>query len=120
MVKEKYEYTRDGEPNELRFYNFHKIKELFDNFHLKETYGEQKSWGIDVYNGYINYGGAKIKNDLAIYSKNIDVTSEYSWDFVRDNQELYENMLICNKQKKGNEIDHGFPDHAILKITLKL
>lgn len=120
MVKEEYEYTRDGEPNELRFYNFHKIKELFDNFHLKETYGEQKTWRIDVYNGYINYGGAKIKNDLAIYSKNIDVTSEYSWDFVRDNQELYENMLICNKQKKGNEIDHGFPDHAILKITLKL
>lgn len=33
---------QDGEPNELRFYNFHKIKELFDNFHLKETYGEQK------------------------------------------------------------------------------
>ena len=118
-VKDKYQYTYTGKISKLEHYNFHLIKELFAKyFVLKETCGEQKSWGISLYQKAINYGGAKIKNDLVIYSKNLEVISQYSWDFIRNNNELYLGMLVQNEHKIGNKIKHGFPDHAILKVDI--
>lgn len=120
-VKGKYQYTSSGEISQLSFYNFHIIKELFaENFVLQETYGEQKSWGISLYQNAINYGGAKIKNDLVIHSKSLEVTSNYSWDYVRNNYKLYLGMLEQNEHRIGNKIEHGFPDHAILTACLLL
>lgn len=115
-VRNDYEYTREGRKSELRFFNFHIVKDLFkDNYVLKETMGEAKSWGLDLYRMNINYGGAKLKNDLILYTPDLEVESQYSWDFVRKNEQLYRNMLLQNKNKPF----HGFPDHAILYATVK-
>lgn len=118
-VKNLYEYTRNNKKSNLRFYNFHLIRDMFENHILSETFGESKSWGISLYQDAINYGGAKIKNDLVLSSKDLNVIEKYSWDFVRDNEDIYYKMLLKNKNKAGNKIDHGYPDHAVLCVELK-
>jgi len=122
-VKNKYEYTSQREPSQLKFYNWHLIKEMFGKeFILEETLGESKSWGISLYkhNQQLNFGGAKIKNDLVITSKNVNVNSSYSWGYVRDNCREYCEMMNKNAYKAGNKVNHGFPDHAqlIVEITV--
>ena len=59
-----------------------------------------------------------IKNDQII-TKGVKLyESGYDWNYVRDNELSYSDMLFRNKYKKGNKICHGFPDHAILSGTV--
>lgn len=118
LVRDRYEYTRDGDKSPLRFYNFHKIREMFNNHVLNETMGESKSWGISLYQDAINYGGAKIKNDLVLFSNDLLIDSKYSWNFVRENEDIYRRILAENKSKLRNKIEHGFPDHAVLYVDI--
>lgn len=118
-VKEKYELRWNNEKNPLRFYNFHKMKKILGNaYKFDEITGEDSSWGISLYDDNFSYG--RIKNDQII-SKNINLKStSYNWDFIRDNKLTYECMLYNNLYKKGNKINHGYPDHAILNAIIEL
>lgn len=124
-VKIEYETGTDYETGNkvkslLRFYNFHMMKEILgDQFILEEITNESSSWGLSIYNGRFSYG--IIKNDQVISTKDVKVTkSEYSWDFVKKNKQVYEDMLVKNQYKKGNKIEHGFPDHAQLIVEVEL
>lgn len=66
----------------------------------------------------LSYG--LIKNDQII-TKNICLKdSYYDWGYVRDNEWMYKDMLYNNRYKKGNKIEHGYPDHAILNAVIEL
>ena len=109
-------------PSDLRFYNFHLIKDIMkERFTLKETQGEDNSWGLNLYNDQIIYGfGSRIKNDLAIHSSDMELSSDYSWDYVRNNEQEYIDMMIRNHGRNGNKIDHGYPDHARLMVQVAI
>lgn len=117
-MKSQYKYTKKKKLSGLRFYNFHMIKEIFlEKAHLIEPKGEDNSWGLLERNGKIllGYSGARVKNDLLLYSKDLNlVSSLYSWDHVRDNEQIYLNMLFKNSKRQGNKIERGYPDHARL------
>lgn len=119
-VKKEYELRRDKTKSLLRFYNFHLMKDILgDDYELKEVMGEDSSWGLRIYNDdQLSYG--LIKNDQII-KKNIQlVECCYDWKFVRDNEQEYKDMLYRNWDKKGNKINHGYPDHAILKAVVNI
>ena len=120
-VKDLYECTSNGQRSSLVDYNWHIIKDLFTSVGMKltETNGENKSWGIS-WKGNITYDGAKIKNDLVIVSEAIKaLKSEYSWDFVRDHEEIYLEMAKQKRSGSGkNSILNGYPDHARLSIEV--
>ena len=123
-VKSLYEYTKEKKLSDLRFYNFHIIKEIFlEKAHLIEPKGEDNSWGLLERNGKIlpGYPGARVKNDLLLYSKDLNlVSSFYSWKHVRDNEQIYLDMLFKNSKRQGNKIEHGYPDHARLIAELEV
>lgn len=123
-VKDKYEKRWDKKKkkdveNPLRFYNFHLMKHILgENYILKEITGEESSWGLSLYNDVLSYG--LIKNDQII-TKNICLKdSYYDWGYVRDNEWMYKDMLYNNRYKRGNKIEHGYPDHAILNALIEL
>ena len=122
-VKSLYEYTKEKKLSDLRFYNFHIIKKIFlEKAHLIEPKGEDNSWGLLERNGKIllGYPGARVKNDLLLYSKDLNlVFSFYSWKHVRDNEQIYLDMLK-NSERQGNKIEHGYPDHARLIAELEV
>lgn len=116
-VKALYKYrSRSKELSDLRFYNFHLIKNLIgERFILKETMGEDNSWGLAVNKGNLVYGfGKRVKNDLLFYSSDIEGDSNYSWEHVRQNKQEYLDMIINNCKRRGNKVEHGYPDHARL------
>lgn len=117
-----YKYrNRSEELSELRHYNFHLIRNLIGSrFILKETMGEDNSWGLSEKEGGIAYGlGKRVKNDQIFYSSDIEgISSYYSWSHVRDNEKEYLKMLRKNYKRPGNKINHGYPDHA--RLTAKL
>ena len=120
-VESLYQYrSRGKELSELRFYNFHLIKDLIgERFILKETLGEDNSWGISEKEGNLVYGfGKRVKNDLLFYSSDIKGNSNYSWKHVRQNRQRYMEMITKNSKRRGNKIDHGYPDHARLVAEL--
>lgn len=85
---------------------------------MKEIIGEESSWGLSLYNDVLSYG--KIKNDQII-TKNICLKDScYDWGYVRDHESMYEDMLYINRFKKGNKVEHGYPDHAILNVSIEL
>ena len=91
---------------------------LGDGYVLDEVVGEDSSWGLSIYNGELSYG--LIKNDQII-NKNIPlVECCYDWKFVHDNEQVYYDMLYNNRYKKSNKINHGYPDHAILKAVVNI
>lgn len=123
-VQNKYEFRWDKTKKKyvkslLRFYNFHMMKDILgDGYVLDEVVGEDSSWGLSIYNGELSYG--LIKNDQII-NKNIQlVECCYDWKFVHDNEQVYYDMLYSNRYKKGNKINHGYPDHAILKAVVNI
>lgn len=123
-VKKKYELRWDKTEKKyvkclLRFYNFHLMKSILGaGYVLDEVMGEDSSWGLTIYNDELSYG--LIKNDQII-KKNIQlVECCYDWKFVRDNEQVYYDMLYRNRYKKGNKINHGYPDHAILKAVVNI
>ena len=118
-VKEKYETRWDKNKRKyvkslLRFYNFHMMRDILGtDYIMSETFGEDSSWGLSLYNNDFSYG--LIKNDQII-TKGVKLyESGYDWNYVRDNELSYSDMLFRNRYKKGNKICHGFPDHAILR-----
>lgn len=116
-----YKYrNRSRELSDLRYYNFHLIKDLLgENFILKETMGEDNSWGLVEKDGNIIYGlSSRLKNDLLFYSNDIEGETRYSWKHVRQNEQKYVDMLIKNCKRGGNKIEHGYPDHARLVAEL--
>lgn len=116
-----YQYRNRGkELSELRLYNFHLIKKLFgERFILKETMGEDNSWGLSEKEGDLVYGfGKRVKNDLLFYSRDIKGNSNYSWKHVRQNRQKYREMITKNSKRSGNKINHGYPDHARLVAEL--
>lgn len=120
-AKKYYEYAYDNGKrikNPLRFYNFHLMKEkLGEGYSFTETFGEESSWGLRLFNGILNFG--QIKNDQII-AKNIHIKEKkYSWGFVRSNSCTYSDMLEKNAFKRGNKILHGYPDHAQLLATIE-
>lgn len=120
-VKTLYKYrNRSKELSDLRYYNFHLIKDLIgENFILKEIMGEDNSWGLVENDGNIIYGfGRRVKNDLLFYSSDIEGESSYSWKHVRQNEQEYIDMIIKNCRRRGNKIEHGYPDHARLVAEL--
>lgn len=120
-VKILYKYsTRNKELSDLRFYNFHLIKDLIgERFIIKETMGEDNSWGLMEKDGNLVYGLRKrVKNDLLFYSNDIKGTSSYSWKHVRQNEQEYVDMITKNFRKRGNKVEHGYPDHARLIAEL--
>lgn len=120
-VEVLYKYrSRSKELSDLRFYNFHLIKELLgERFILKETMGEDNSWGLSEKEGNLVYGYAKrLKNDLLFYSNDIEGNSSYSWDHVRQNKQEYLDMITKNCKRYGNKVEHGYPDHARLVAEL--
>lgn len=121
-VRLLYQYRYNKELSDLRFYNWHMIKEeLGDQYVIKELMAEDSSWGLSERNGALLYGlGARIKNDLLFYSKDIEGYGEYSWDHVRENEGEYLNMFAKNRSRRGNKIEHGFPDHARLIASLRV
>ena len=73
---------------------------------------------LSLYNEILTYG--QIKNDQII-TKNIRLKdANYDWGYVRDNEWVYEAMLYKNRYNRGNKINHGYPDHAILNATIEL
>ena len=120
-VQPLYKY-RNGtkELSDLRFYNFHRIKELLgEEYVLKEIMGEDNSWGLIERYGSIVYGyGSRVKNDLLFYSDDIEGTGSYSWEHVRQNIHEYIDMFAHNRGRRGNKIAHGYPDHARLIAKL--
>lgn len=117
-VKKLYELTDKNEPSDLRFYNFHMIKDLIGKqFVLQEPMGEDNSWGLREENGMIMYGkcGSRIKNDLLFFSNDIEGSCKYSWEHVREHKQEYLDMLI---QNRGNGVERGYPDHARLICEL--
>ncbi|MGN0378350.1 MAG: endonuclease/exonuclease/phosphatase family protein [Butyrivibrio sp.] len=120
-VKTLYKYrSRSKELSDLRFYNFHLIKNLIgERFILKETMGEDNSWGLTENKGNLVYGfGKRVKNDLLFYSSDIKGNSNYSWEHVRQNKQEYLDMIVKNCKKCGNKVEHGYPDHARLVAEL--
>lgn len=120
-VESLYQYrSRSKKLSELRYYNFHLIKDLIgERFILKETMGEDNSWGISEKEGNLVYGfGKRVKNDLLFYSSDIKGNSNYSWKHVRQNRQKYMEMITKNFERRGNKIDHGYPDHARLVAEL--
>lgn len=120
-VKTLYKYrSRSKELSDLRFYNFHLIKDLIgERFILKETMGEDNSWGLVEKDGSLIYGlGMRVKNDLLFYSSDIKGISSYSWQHVRQNEQKYIDMIIKNRRRRGNKVEHGYPDHARLVAEL--
>ena len=121
-VEPLYRYcSRGKELSELRFYNFHLIKELIgERFILKETMGEDNSWGLSEKEGNLVYGlGKRVKNDLLLYSSDIKGNSNYySWKHVRQNRQKYMEMITKNAKRRGNKVNHGYPDHARLVVEL--
>lgn len=120
-VEGLYKYcSRSSTLSELRFYNFHLIKNLLgEEFVLKETMGEDNSWGLATNEGNIVYGfGKRLKNDLLFYSKDIEGDSNYSWEHVRQHKEKYLDMITKNYKRRGNKVEHGYPDHARLVANL--
>lgn len=120
-VEVLYKYrSRSKELSDLRFYNFHLIKDLIGGqFILKETMGEDNSWGLSEKEGNLVYGfGKRVKNDLLFYSNDIEGNSSYSWKHVRQNEQEYIDMIIKNGRRRGNKIEHGYPDHARLVAEL--
>lgn len=117
-----YKYrNRSKELSDLRYYNFHLIKDLVfgGNFVLKETMGEDNSWGLVEKDGKIIYGlGRRVKNDLMFYSNDIAAETRYSWEHVRQHEQNYIDMLIKNCNRRGNKIEPGYPDHARLVAEL--
>lgn len=120
-VKILYKF-RNGrkELSDLRYYNFHLIKDLIgENFIFKEIMGEDNSWGLSEKEGNLVYGfGKRVKNDLLFYSSDIEGESSYSWEHVRQNEQEYIDMIITNCRRRGNKIEHGYPDHARLVAEL--
>ncbi len=123
VVKDKYELRWDNGKkkyvkNPLRFYNFHLMKHILgEKYSLKEIMGEESSWGLSLYKEILTYG--QLKNDQII-TKNISLKDAYyDWGYVRDNEWLYEDMLYKNRFNRGNKINHGYPDHAILNATIE-
>lgn len=123
-VQKKYEFRWDKEKEKyvkslLRFYNFHMMKDILgEGYVLDEVMGEDSSWGLSIYNGELSYG--LIKNDQII-SKNVElVECSYDWLFVRENEQVFYDMLYRNRYKKGNKINHGYPEHAILKAEINI
>ena len=123
-VKTLYKYrSRSKELSDLRFYNFHLIKDLIgERFILKETMGEDNSWGLSEKDGHLFYGlGNRVKNDLLFYSSDLKgISSSYSWDHVRQNEQKYIDMIIKNRRRRGNKVEHGYPDHARLVAELEV
>lgn len=120
-VEVLYKYrSRGKELSNLRFYNFHLIKELIGgHFILKETMGEDNSWGLSEKDGQLVYGlGKRVKNDLLFYSSDIEGNSSYSWKHVRQNRQVYLDMITKNCKRCGNKVEHGYPDHARLVSEL--
>ena len=120
-VKNMYQYCSGSkELSNLRFYNFHLIKELIgEKFVLKETMGEDNSWGLCERGGRLVYGlGKRVKNDLLLYSEDITGDSSYSWKHVRENEQEYLDMLSKNHRKRGNKVEYGYPDHARLMAEI--
>lgn len=120
-VEVLYKYrNRSRELSDLRFYNFHLIKDLIgEEFVLKETMGEDNSWGLAENDGNLVYGfGKRIKNDLLFYSSDIEGDSNYSWTHVRENKQEYLDMITKNGKRRGNKVEHGYPDHARLVAEL--
>ena len=121
-VKMQYEYTWKDKKrikSLLRFYNFHLMKkELGNSYILEEVSGEDSSWGLRIINGQLNYG--TIKNDQVIIKQMEVVESYYDWSFVREHEMEYYLMLEQNRYKKGNKIEHGYPDHAMLMVKVNL
>ena len=119
-VRSLYQYRRNKELSDLRYYNWHMIKEeLGDRYVLKEIMGEDNSWGLAEKDGSLLYGlGTRVKNDILFYSKGMEGNSEYSWDHVRENENEYLNMFAKNNHKRGNKIEHGYPDHVRLLFNL--
>lgn len=122
-VKTLYKYRNGSkELSDLRYYNFHLIKDLLgEKFILKEIMGEDNSWGLVENDGNIIYGiGKRVKNDLLFYSSDIEGESSYSWKHVRQNEQKYVDMIIKNYRRRGNKIEHGYPDHARLVAELAI
>lgn len=120
-VEVLYKYrNRSRELSDLRFYNFHLIKGLIgEEFVLKETMGEDNSWGLAENQGNLVYGfGKRVKNDLLFYSSDIEGDSKYSWEHVRQNKQKYLDMITKNGKRRGNKVEHGYPDHARLVAEL--
>lgn len=120
-VEVLYKYrSRSKELSDLRFYNFHLIKDLIGGqFVLKETMGEDNSWGLSEKEGNLVYGfGKRLKNDLLFYSNDIEGNSSYSWKHVRQNDKEYLDMITKNCKRLGNKVEHGYPDHARLVAEL--
>lgn len=80
-VQDLYQYkTGTKEPSELRFYNFHKIRDLLGKkYVLKEIEGEENSWGLMEKNDKIEFGYGCVKNDLIFWS--IDIKGEAEEEF---------------------------------------
>ena len=74
--------------------------------------------GLNEKNDKIEFGYGCVKNDLIFWFIDIKGEAEYSWDFARNNEEQYKTMLKTNRNKKGNKITHGYPDHAILRARI--
>lgn len=123
-AKEHYEYIEKDDKkikNPLRFFNFHLMKKELGNSYLLSEIGKrgsQGSWGLGIYNGIIKYG--KIKNDQVITKGITVVTKQYSWAFIKANENEYIRMIEANMYKKGNKIKHGYPDHAQLIIEFEM
>lgn len=121
-VEVLYKYrSRSKELSDLRFYNFHLIKAVIGKeYVLKETMGEDNSWGLAEKEGNLVYGfGKRVKNDLLFYSSDIEGNSIYSWKHVRQHKEEYLDMITKNcKKRYGNKVEHGYPDHARLIAEL--
>lgn len=120
-VEPLYKYrNRNRELSDLRFYNFHLIKDVIgDEFVLKETMGEDNSWGLAENKGNLVYGfGKRVKNDLLFYTSDIEGDSNYSWEHVKENNQEYLDMLTRNGRRHGNKVEHGYPDHARLIAEL--
>ena len=118
-VADLYRFRGNSEKlSDLRFYNFHLIKDLFsEKLVIDEPTGEYSSWGLcKGKNGLIYGWGNRIKNDLLFHSRDIKKVSKsrYSWEHVRRNKKSYLEMIKRNSTRNGNKIDHGYPDHARL------
>ena len=112
--------NRSRKLSDLRLYNFHIIRDLLGNrFVLRETMGEENSWGLLERDGRLVYDGyARVKNDLLFYSEDIEGMSKYSWEHVRQHELEYLDMFIKHGRRCGNKVDHGYPDHARLLAEL--